>query len=112
MKSWIRRRLRRFLGVVDCDDRLDIIEHDAASLEKTLSRHMEAGVEVGLQGNTRIVVLSTLGGGRCEVISCNMANPQEITEMLARLYYHPEVSFVDAPIGMEREMKRQAEQFM
>lgn len=106
----IRQRVRAWLGFPEMDKSLNAMADQVVKLEGNLSRHMEAGLDLSFDGNTRIVVLSKLGGGRCEIFNLNLKDPRELSELLVQLTYRPSVDFVDAPrefiAGLERTARR------
>ena len=100
----LRNRLRQWLGINQ--DRANM-DARLKTLRTAVSRHFEAGLELGFKGNTRVVILSKLGGGRCEILDCHIEEPHQLAQIFASFHVDPRIEVIDAPMGYDRIVARE-----
>ena len=105
LNSWARRRVRKWLGV-DRDHSASI--NYIQTVERRLADASEGAVDVGFKGNTQIIVVSRLRGGRISIFDIEAKDIRELHERAAHVLgpAWPD-AVIDAPADFKRIMNRE-----
>jgi hypothetical protein len=113
MGEWLRKRLRKFLGVEDVIQQAKLAELHAKSarahadrMVELLQKHLKGGVDHGFKGNTLIVVASRLNGGTVRVVDFHARDTREVNEIAEHLTAAARPEYIiDAPHGLRRALQ-------
>lgn len=96
MKNWIKRKLRKFLGVDEIDD-------GVGKLEELYSDLVSIGVDVHFQGQPHMILIySRLNGGQIREIPARFKDMAELNDFVKWLKnkYKTDCETLDMPFGM------------
>lgn len=109
LNQWAKRKARKWLGV-DRDyaaalNRINIIE-------RRLAHSMTCAADVSFKGNTQIIIVSRLNGGRVSIFDLECKSPLELHERALHILgpSWPE-AVIDAPPDFARFVKNEQQRF-
>ncbi len=107
MKNWLRKRLRRWLGIEGVEQRALSASHLANAAVTRLAALQNGAADVSFKGNTQIIVITRLSGGMVQIYDLNADSFDDIHHRAAAILgpAWPD-AVIDAPVGFRRFMER------
>lgn len=103
LKNYLRRRLRKWLGINEISHTLGRAERVAKGTEQRLNKLCRGGVDVHFKGNTQILILSSVDGGKYQIYDFYADSASEIFERAAAIMGP---AFPDGVIDAPGEFRR------
>lgn len=102
-QAYLRRRLRRWLGVEGIEQRSAAANRLANTAIQRLGALQDGAADVSFRGNTQIIVITRLRGGMVQIYDLNTGTPDEIHQRAGAILgpAWPR-SVIDAPPGFVR----------
>ena len=106
LKTWMRKKLR---GWLDIDRDYIGLSQRMADADKRLANAIDGAADVHFKGNTQIIMISRLNGGRISIFDINAQDIQELNHRAAAVLGDAwPNAVIDAPADFKRLIKQQS----